>query len=94
MDKNLRRIDDAKIEELESRFDRHLEIYAKNGKELTKLGVLIQSLIDKFDDHLKQDIEWKEKARPLMDGYKSIRWAFYFVMAVGSLVLLIKQILK
>lgn len=46
---------DRKVDELEDRFDRHLEIYANNGKELAGLKVEVASM-KKAIENLTQQI--------------------------------------
>lgn len=55
MEELLRRKDDKQIEDLTSRFDRHLEIYAQNGKELAGVKVSVTTLGSDIL-HLRTDI--------------------------------------
>ena len=101
MDKKLRRQDDIQIQELETRFDRHLEIYANNGKELAALKEAVKSLERFLTENRKLDDIFREELKPIMNSYstlvsgrKMILGFIIFVSALGSLYLLIKQILK
>ena len=94
MNTELRRQDDKQIEELESRFDRHLEIYANNGRELSRLSKLIEI-------HIKNHDEFKDKIEPMIKFYDGMgftqRFALYVIAVISSVVglyLLIKQVFK
>ena len=59
------RIIERDLEKLSDRFDRHLEIYAQNGKELAALKTSVDSLknaIEKQEGTEKQNVEqiWAE----------------------------------
>ena len=94
MNTALRRQDDKQIEELESRFDRHLEIYANNGRELSRLSKLIEI-------HIKDHDEFKKRIEPVIKFYEGMTFTQWLVIslvalltAFGGLYLLIKQIFK
>jgi len=44
MDSERRRKDDELVQDLEKRFDRHLEIYANNGKEMARLAGAVERM--------------------------------------------------
>ena len=94
MNTALRRQDDKQIEELESRFDRHLEIYANNGRELSRLSKLIEI-------HIKDHDEFKKKIEPMIKFYEGMTFTQRMVMymlallaSIGGLYIIIKQIFK
>ena len=94
MNEELRRKDDEKIEELESRFDRFQEAYIKNGKELARLSGLIEI-------HIKNHDEFKDKIEPMIKFYEGMTFTQRVVMymlallaSIGGLYIIIKQIFK
>lgn len=98
MNKKLRRQDDEQIMELEKRFDKHLEIYASNGREMARLAIAVENLSKEMGTEKIKDKEWQEiiekKLEPLTDGAKSIKWIFGVLIAIGTLIIMFKQIFK
>ena len=73
------------IQSLDDRIDRHIEAYAKNGRELVRLSGLIET-------HLKEDSAFKENLKPVLENYltlvngsKIIKNVAYFIAAIGVL---------
>ena len=73
------------IQSLDDRIDRHIEAYAKNGRELVHLSGLIEI-------HIKEDTEFKKNLKPVLENYqtiingsKMIKSVAYFVVAIGVL---------
>jgi len=60
MNDELRRQDDSEIREMRNRFDRHLEIYAQNGKELSALKSEVSALRDDLKGILRNVISKTE----------------------------------
>lgn len=69
------------------RLDKHLEIYANNGKEAARLA-----------DEVNKMRQQNEEMYALFNGSKFtvflIKWAFIAFAAVAGLILTIKQIIK
>lgn len=64
LDKELRRMDDERMDRLESRFDRHLEIYSQNGKELAALKNAVATLEKSVND-LRHAVISKAEFKPI-----------------------------
>ena len=105
MNDDLRRQDDEKIEELEQRFDRHLEIYANNGKEMARLAVAVENMHDTIINHTNEEDKTKKQVDEMYIWFSglmvSTRWGdsfikyiFAIIIGTGSLILLYKQIIK
>lgn len=91
---------DEQLDGLEARFSNHLEIYANNGKELSRLGDLI-------DSHIMEQKKMMEDLHPIIEFYKSFKVtsrmtqvtfkgvmkAIGALIAIGSLYIIIKTIL-
>lgn len=76
-----------RITSIDDRLDKHLVIYANNGKESARVADALEKLI-------KQHGEMYDLFSTLKGGRTTIKWIFGFVLAVGSAVLLTKNILK
>ena len=92
MNEELRRIDDIEIGKLEERFNQFQEAYIKNGKQLTRLGDLIEF-------HIADHEKFKAKMKPMIEFYDGISFIQKFLLyiiggltAVGILYLTIKKI--
>lgn len=98
MDTELRRKDDEMVEDLEKRFDRHLEIYANNGKEMARLASVIEAMQLYSTERNKKVDEMYITYQEFMMGKKGIIWliggSFAIFMALGSAYLMIKNIIK
>lgn len=98
MDEALRRRDDEMVDDLEKRFDKHLEIYANNGKEMAKMGVLVEQMLERDKVRDKKVDEMYTTYQEFMLGKKGIIWAvagiFALFMALGSAYLMAKNIMK
>lgn len=97
MDKEMRRKDDALLRDLERRFDRHLEIYAKNGHELARLAEAVENLTISFNNHVAASVEYERGMRPLIEWFSNINffksaimWIFGFIIALGGTYAVIK----
>jgi len=94
MDKDLRRKDDEQLEELEKRFDRHLEIYSQNGKELSRLAEAVENHIEAHKDMVEKVNEMYAIFNDGKVGTKIIKWTFRLLVGIGSAVLIYKGIVK
>lgn len=98
MDGALRRQDDEMVYDLEKRFDRHLEIYANNGKELARLAAAVEALSLRADTRDKKTDEMYTTYQEFTMGRRGIIWLigglFALFMAVGSAILMVKNIMK
>ena len=88
------RILEADVKHLEDRFDGHLAIYANNGKESARVA----SALERIERH---SFERDKKVDEMFDTYNSfkvgkvgIAWLFGIFMAVGSAILMVKEILR
>ena len=98
---SLRRQDDLQIEELERRFDAHLQIYAQNGREMARLASAVENLIKSFEEHKQGQDNWRKEIETTLEplvaldgGAKSFKWFVGILIALGTLILMIKQIWK
>ena len=73
------------LKEMDERIDKHIEAYAKNGRELVRLSGLVET-------HIREDKNFKDKLYPVLESYqtitngsKMVRGVAYFVVAVGVL---------
>ena len=91
---------DEQLDGLEARFSNHLEIYANNGKELSRLGDLIDSHImeqKKMMEDLSHIIEFyrsfKATSKMTQITFKGIMKTIGILLITGSLYLMVKTIL-
>ena len=82
------------IQSLDDRIDRHIEAYAKNGRELVRLSGLVET-------HIREDKNFKDKLYPVLESYqtitngsKMVRGVAYFVVAVGVLATFIVKFMN
>lgn len=98
MDKERRRQDDEMVYDLEKRFDRHLEIYAENNKEMHRLANIVEQMVERSQVRDKAVDEMHKTYQEFMLGRRGIIWAtagtFALFMAIGSAILMVKNILK
>ena len=88
------RILEADVKHLEDRFDGHLAIYANNGKESARVASALERLEQhSLDRDLKVD-EMFETYNSFKVGKIGIAWLFGIFMALGSAILLVKEITK
>lgn len=92
---------EKEINRLQDAFNRHLEIYASNGKEIARLATCIKTHIESTKEYRKQREErdkeidkWLEPIKTITNGKKMILYLTGFISALGGLWLLIKQIFK
>lgn len=79
---------------LEKRFDKHISIYAANGKESKRVADALERLIQYNSE---RDVKVDEMYALFNDGKtatKITKWVFTFIMATGGAFLLFKNILK
>lgn len=76
-----------RIDSIDARLDRHLEIYANNGKESKRVADALEKLI-------VQHKEMYDLFDTLKGGKTTIKWLFGVFVAIGSATLLVKQLLK
>jgi len=85
---------DGKLDELEGRLDRHLEIYANNGKESARVANALEKMILRSNERDKKVDEMFDAYSEFKAGKRTLKWLFGLFMAVGGAVLLIKGIIK
>jgi hypothetical protein len=82
-----------KISNLERRFDKHLAIYAANGKESKRVADLIEKMMEHSRERdIKLD-EMYESFTTGREGIRILKWVFGLSIAVGGAYLMIKQII-
>lgn len=98
MNNDLRRQDDEMIYDLEKRLDRHLEIYANNGKEMARLAIAVETMAQNDKERDVKVDEMFIAYQEFKNGRKAIVWLigglFSIFMTVGGAILMAKQILK
>lgn len=76
---------DQQVELLTKRFDKHLEIYANNGKESQRVADNLEALI-------QQNNEMYTLFSTFKGGWTVSKWVFGLFVAVGSAWVLIQKI--
>jgi len=78
----------------QARFDHHLEIYARNGKELARLANAVDNLTKTINSHIEQ-------TKPMMQWFegmsfmkKAFMWILGLFASIGGLILLIRELWK
>lgn len=94
MEQELRRQDDEMIYDLEKRFDRHLEIYANNGKEMARLATAIEIMHKSVEERNKIVDEMFDVYQSFKFGKKGIFWFIGTFTFIGGALLMAKQIWK
>ena len=85
----MRRQDDNEIKEMRNRFDRHLEIYAQNGKELAGLKAEVSALREDIK-MLTKGIVYKTEFTPV----KSLVYGMVGLVLISFFGALISLIIK
>lgn len=85
---------EAQIKDVDSRLDKHLEIYANNGKELARLGNLLEQHMADHKDTEKKVQEMYDVFIDGRGGVKVIKILFGILVAIGSAILMVKGIFK
>ena len=83
---------DERIDDVDNRLDRHLEIYANNGKEMARLAQAIEAHIKSQDNVEKRVNEMYEVFNDGKIGTKIVKWVFRVLIAIGSAVIVYKGI--
>ena len=89
MNEEMRRKDDNEIKEMRNRFDRHLEIYAQNGKELAGLKAEVSAL--------REDMRGLFKGVVYKDEFSPVQKLVYGVVGLilisffGALIALVTK---
>ena len=83
---------DEKVDTLDERLDRHLEIYAANGKESARVANALETLINRSAERDAKVDEMLNLFNTFKGGKTVIKWIFGIIMAIGSLWLLIIKI--
>lgn len=87
-----------KQEEHDARFNRHLEIYANNGKELKELTGVIYRIVPMFEENTKQTKEMYEIFNGISTTSKwttkIVKWIVGILLGVGSLIIMWNNIIK
>lgn len=81
-----------KVDEYHKRFDRHVEIYSTNGKEMKRLADAVGSMHSQVD-------EMYEPYRDAKGVARSIKWGVGILLGLASVIgaikyLIIKYLLK
>jgi len=71
----------------QERFNHHLEVYAKNGRELARLADAIERHIERTEPMIK----WFEG---MTFTKKLVMWILAFFASIGGLILLIRELWK
>ena len=72
------------LEKLNSRFDRHLEIYATNGKELASLRTSVESLRNLIQSESNQTNNQEIRIRSIETGMEKLKTQVGLYAALGS----------
>ena len=91
---------DKEIHEIDTRLNRHLEIYANNGKELKRLGDLVENLIDNLSK-LSQDFgEFRKENDPYLGvlkdigaGKRILKWGLAGLVGLAAGIASVRQII-
>ncbi len=94
MDSERRRKDDELVQDLEKRFDRHLEIYANNGKEMARLAGAVERMEERANLRDERVSEMFEVYQQFKFGKKGIIWIIGTLTFLGGAYLMTKQIIK
>ena len=82
------------LNKIEGRLDRHLEIYAQNGKESKRVADALERLIE----HSKERDERVDEMYEFFSGGHVVtrvaKFTGTFIMAIGGAYLMFKSILK
>lgn len=63
-----------------SRLDRHLEIYAANGKEMKRMADILENLTKKFED-------FDTRTKPIVDVYNGVLTVKSIVVGLASVLI-------
>lgn len=77
----------SRINTIDDRLDKHLEIYSNNGKESKRVADNLEILIT-------QHKEMYDIFQTLKGGKTTIRWVIGTLMFLGGAYLMVKQIIK
>lgn len=82
----------------EAMFQRHLEIYANNGKELKELREIIVEIVPMLKENTDQTKQMYEIFHGLSTTGKwsslIVKWIFGLFIGIGSFILMAKALLK
>jgi len=73
--------------EFQKRFNRHMEVYAENGKELARLGNLLEA-------HINDTKEMVSFFKGMNFTKKLLMWLLGAFAGVGTTILMIREIWK
>lgn len=62
------------------RFDRHLEIYAANGKEMKRMADLLGGMMDRFD-------KFEKRTDPIVEVYRGVLTVKSIVIGFSSVII-------
>ena len=82
------------IYDLEKRFDRHLEIYANNGKEMSRLAAAVERMEERSDKRDERVDEMFEVYQQFKFGRKGLLWLIGTFTILGGAFLMAKSIIK
>lgn len=83
-----------RITSIDDRLDKHLVIYANNGKESARVADALERIIESQKINNAKTDEMYDIFRDLKGGKKTTIWAISGFMFIGSAYLLAKNILK
>lgn len=88
----------SRLEEYQVKFDRHLEIYANNGKELKTLTDTILKIVPMFEENTKQTKEMYDVFSGIATTSKwtskIVKWVVGIFLGIGSLIIMWNNINK
>lgn len=94
--------------DIETKIDRHLEVYAENGKELKRLAMAVEFMAQQSEKRERRAEERDRKVDEIFAAYQDFKfgkrgvtllfkitaWLFGILTAIGGAILMVKGILK
>ncbi len=92
------------VRKLQNNFEIHLQNQTRYAEEVIKVSKKVDKvdkLVDDFSEHKDLFKEYQNKINPIIDNFsglnwskKAIMWILLFLGAIGSLILMTKQIFR
>lgn len=80
--------------EFQKRFDRHMEIYAQNGRELAALKEIVHELSRDVKKHVVETEKMIKFFNGMSFMQKAAMWILGVIAAVGTAFILLRDIFK
>ena len=77
---------DKRMTDMRGAFDHHVQVYAKNGKELARLGVMLEDHIEQESAYQKRDQAFKEDVQHVLDYFKAADKGSKLVIGISKLL--------